>query len=166
MECQTFEYTNQEDTISKENSDERELFTPNKRRSSCVPELIDNKRKHLERNLSAAQRDQLLMKEAKEDTQFRRDLAEAMRQSTASFSECIKDVSKSMSDLGAGVCRSIEMLSHALMQQTQPVNQNMFYQPHAFQPPQNMQGMYIQMLNQPECSQTDPKTKENTVYKS
>ncbi len=34
-----------------------------------VPVLIDTKRKHLERNLSAAQRDKLLINEAKEEKQ-------------------------------------------------------------------------------------------------
>lgn len=32
-----------------------------------IPLLVDNKRKHLERNLSAAQRDQLILNEAKEE---------------------------------------------------------------------------------------------------
>ena len=40
----------------------------------------------------------------------------AMRESTASFSQSIESVSKAMTDLGAGVCRSIEMLSQALQQ--------------------------------------------------
>ena len=45
-----------------------------------VPKLIDNKRKHMERQLSAAQRDEILMNESKEDAQFKRDIAEAIRQ--------------------------------------------------------------------------------------
>ena len=54
-----------------------------------------------------------------------------MRESTESFSQSIKDVSKATSDLGAGVCRSIEMLSRAFQQPQYtppPVNNNMFYQ--------------------------------------
>ena len=42
--------------------------------SSIVPRVIDNKRKHLERNILAAQRDQLFMKETKNDAEFRKDL--------------------------------------------------------------------------------------------
>ena len=41
--------------------EESSMVVPNKRKGNCVPQLIDNKRKHLERNLSAAQRDQLLV---------------------------------------------------------------------------------------------------------
>ena len=39
-----------------------------------IPILVDNKRKHLERNLSAAQRDHLMMNEAKEERELRIDL--------------------------------------------------------------------------------------------
>ena len=46
---------------------------------SIVPRLIDNKRKHLERNLSAAQRDQLFMDEMKKDANFRKDLLQIVR---------------------------------------------------------------------------------------
>ena len=38
---------------------------------SVVPKLIDNKKKHLDRTLSARQRDALLLEEAKEDKSFR-----------------------------------------------------------------------------------------------
>ena len=37
-----------------------------KKRKSCIPQLIENKRKHLERNLSATQQDQIMFKEARD----------------------------------------------------------------------------------------------------
>lgn len=37
-----------------------------------VPKLTENKRKHIERQLSAAQRDQLLLKESNEDLKFKK----------------------------------------------------------------------------------------------
>ena len=55
-----------------------------KRKVNSVPKLIDNKRKHLQEKLSAAQRDELLIKEAKEDALFGKELAEAMQESTQS----------------------------------------------------------------------------------
>ena len=81
-----------------------------KRKVNSVPKLIDNKRKHLQEKLSAAQMDELVIKEAKEDALFRKELADAMRESTESFSRSVESVSKAMTDLGAAVCRSIEML--------------------------------------------------------
>eukprot|EP00112_Aurelia_sp_Birch-Aquarium-sp1_P004609 Seg1522.13 transcript_id=Seg1522.13/GoldUCD/mRNA.D3Y31 product="hypothetical protein" protein_id=Seg1522.13/GoldUCD/D3Y31 len=138
-----------EESNQDEDDDELNGVTPNrKRKQSCIPKLIDNKRKNLERSLSAAQRDQLLIREAKEDAQFRRDLAEAMRQSTESFAQSIKDVSKAMTDLGTGVCRSIEMLSRAMQQPSvPPVNQNLFYQ-NSRQSSRHGQEVYHQMMNQ------------------
>ena len=139
----------EESNQDEDDEDELNEIAPNrKRKQSCIPKLIDNKRKHLEKSLSAAQRDQLLIREAKEDAQFRRDLADAMRQSTESFAQSVKDVSKAMTDLGAGVCRSIEMLSRAMQQPgVSPVNQNLFYQ-NSNQNSRHGQEVYHQMMNQ------------------
>ena len=98
---------------------ESSIVIPSKRKGNCVPQLIDNKRKHLERNLSAAQRDQLLIQEAKEDSKFKRDLTNVMRESSDKFAESVKVIGQSMTDLGTGISRSIEMLSVAMMQQQQ-----------------------------------------------
>ena len=40
--------------------------------------LIDNKRKHMEGQLSAAQQDEILINESKKDAQFKRDIAETI----------------------------------------------------------------------------------------
>ena len=56
----------------------------NKRRKSnesCVPKLLDDKRRKMERQLSASQRDELLFNEAKSDAQFKLDLANAILES-------------------------------------------------------------------------------------
>ena len=54
--------------------------------SNPVPKLIDNERKYLDRQLSASQRDQLLINESKEDSQFKKDIAEAIRQANETCS--------------------------------------------------------------------------------
>ena len=69
--------------------------------------------------MSSAQRDLLLISEAKEDAKFRKVLAEAMRESTESFSKSMERVSNSMTQLGAGICQSMEMLSRAMCVQQQ-----------------------------------------------
>ena len=117
-----------------------------KRKVNSVPKLIDNKRKHLQKKLSAAQRDELLIKEANEDALFRKELADAMRESTESFSRSVESVSKAMTDLGAGVCRSIEMLSQALQPALRaPVNNNLFYHNPVQVPPQEAECVYTQL---------------------
>ena len=133
------------------------------------PHLIDNKRKHLEKNLSAAQRDKMLLQEAKEDAQFRKELAQAMHESSVSFSESIKDISKAMTDLGAGMCRSIEMLSRAFQQPhvPPPVNNNMFYQraiqPLGMAPPRPPTGS-AQDFHPSQYQQDQGQSSENIYY--
>ena len=91
-----------------------------KRKSSIVPKLIDNKRKHLEKTLSAAQRDQLMKNEMKGDAEFRQDLSQPIKESNATFSDSLKQISQSMADLSKGLCTSMELLSRALSSQIQP----------------------------------------------
>ena len=69
------------------NNDNVEAKNNSKKRkgANCVPKLIDNKRKNMERQLSASQRDQLILNESKEDAQFKKDLATAMQKSNEIF---------------------------------------------------------------------------------
>ena len=79
------------------------------------------------------------MNETREDTKFKKDLAEAMRKSTESFSQALEGISNSVMELGESVCRSIQLFSHAMInnsnQPPQPYHQNLFYQnvPHPYQ---------------------------------
>ena len=67
--------------------------TKNKRKkrkgANGVPKLIGNKKKNMERELSASQRDQLLLNESKEDVQFKKDLATVMQKSNEIFEKSI-----------------------------------------------------------------------------
>ena len=85
-------------------SDEESQSIDNRKRKSVnpVPKLIDKKRKHLEKTLSAAQRDALLLTEAKEESKFRKDLADATREATSCFSSALNNVSSSMTQVGNG----------------------------------------------------------------
>ena len=58
-----------------------------------TPKLIDSKQRHIERQLSASQRDQLLLNEAKEYAHFKRDIAGAMRQSNQNLAESVQNMS-------------------------------------------------------------------------
>ena len=58
---------------------------------------------------------------------FRKDLAEAMQQSTVSFSRALEGVSQSMMQNGTGLCKSLENLAQ-VMQYPQPPHQNVYYQ--------------------------------------
>jgi len=62
---------------------------------AVVPMLIDEKRKHLEKSLSSKQRDQLLLREAREDAIFRKELCDSIRQSNDQFADAMKAMSNS-----------------------------------------------------------------------
>ena len=98
-----------------------------------IPILIDNKRKHLEQNQSAAQRDHLMMNEAKEKRELRKDLGNAIRDSSSSYNEGIQSISGCITEFAESITKSMEMLSHAMINsqhiQPQSVNQNLFYPP-------------------------------------
>ena len=124
-------------------------------RKSCIPQHIDNKRKHLGRKLSAAQRDQILFKEAWDDAKFRKEMTEAMRESTKCFTQSIYTVSKSMTVLGNSISHSIELLAQPMLTQTQQSsNQN--------QPYQNPPNTYTQMQLNPFALPTNTSLKKTT----
>ena len=49
----------------------------------------------MERQLSVAQRDQLLLKESKKDSQFKKDMADAIKQSDQTFANALQQMSQS-----------------------------------------------------------------------
>ena len=79
-----------------------------------IPKLTDDKRKHLQKKLCASDRDQILLNESREDSQFKRDLAEAIRQSNELFAQSTQELSQSMLAIASGITKSVETLSHAL----------------------------------------------------
>ena len=81
---------------------------------SKVPKLINQKRKHLEKNLSAAQRDKLLFEEAKEEVSFRRELSDSLKQLNDNFLKAMDSFNKTVSQLDNGLCRSIDILARAM----------------------------------------------------
>ena len=111
---------------NNDNSANSSMQNSERKRKSVVPQLIDNKRRHLEKNLSSAQRDKLLLAESREDSEIRKDLAAAMRDSTASFTSAMENIGRSMNSM----CQSIEMLSRALCNNINNNNtqQNLLYQ--------------------------------------
>ena len=55
---------------------------------------LDNKRRHLEKRLSQSQRDEILLKEAKEEGLFKMELCQAIKDSNKVFADAMSDMSK------------------------------------------------------------------------
>ena len=66
------------------NSSQKKKKKPRKS-SNPIPELIDDERKHIQRQHSSAQRDQLLMNKSKEEACLKKDLTDAIRESNETF---------------------------------------------------------------------------------
>lgn len=82
--------------------------------NSVVPKLIDEKRKHLQRKLSASQRDEILIGEAREEKLFRKEMAESLKTSTESFAGALNNISQSMVQISTSFSRSLEVLAHSV----------------------------------------------------
>ena len=83
-----------------------------------VPKLIDNKRKHLEKRLTSAQRDQKLLEAAKEDT-FMRGEMDCFKESSRSTAQGTENMSETMKGLTQGITQGIAILADALTRQPQ-----------------------------------------------
>ena len=60
------------------------------------------------------------MKEIKNDAEFRKDLLQPVRERNDCFSNSVKEISKSMSDLSKGLRASVELHSRTTASQPQP----------------------------------------------
>ena len=76
-----------------------------------VARLIDEKRKHLERRLSASQRDTLLIKEAKEDRLERKELRDMLKSSNDSLTTALNNMSNAMLNISNTIIKTVENLS-------------------------------------------------------
>ena len=93
--------------------------------SSCVNEYSANEDNIVdERNTSTSSSssnnsDIADGEDSREDSQFKRDLAEAIRQSNELFAQSTKELSQSMLAMASGITKSVEILSQALSNQNQ-----------------------------------------------
>lgn len=64
----------------------------------------------MERQLSAAQQDQLLMQESKVDSQFKKDMTEAIKQSDQTFANAMQQMSQSIVQVAEGLTQSMKII--------------------------------------------------------
>ena len=90
----------------KDITDNTDTKTNNTTNKDHAAKLVDEKRKHLERRLSAAQRDALLLNEAKEDRAERKEFREMLKASNESFITALNNMSESMRAIGQCIARA------------------------------------------------------------
>lgn len=82
-------------------------MTPN------IPKLIDNKRKHMEKRLSQALRDQVLMNTAKVDILIKKNMMEKFE---TALEDSIHKMKTYLAALGDGMAAAMQMLAMVLSQ--------------------------------------------------
>ena len=98
-----------------------------------VPKLIDEKRRHLEKGLSARQRDQLLLSEAKEDNLLRKEMCDALKESNKMFAEAMATMSASFVQVADSMRKLMEQLANMNTQMMSSSNFSSYaYTPERF----------------------------------
>ena len=100
-----------------------------------VPKLIDNKRRHLEKKLTSAQRDQKLLEAAKEDAIVRREMMDCFKESSVNTAHAIESMADTMKLLSQSISSGMALLANALATPPQstaaPAFQQHYSQPGA-----------------------------------
>lgn len=104
---------------------------------SRIPKL-KNKRKHMEKGLSQAQRDHMVMTQAKEDACLKKQMLDAFDRSNQTLDNSISKMTNCLTALGEGISSGMQMLAMALM----PPQAQQSPTPHTPYPPHINPHMY------------------------
>lgn len=92
----------EESRCSEDNSTEAKAKGKARVNTAKIAQLVDNKRKHMERNLSQAQRDKILMSTAKDEVAMKKNLLDAFAQSNKVFEASMSKMTDCLTSLGSG----------------------------------------------------------------
>ena len=95
------------------------------RKKNAVAQLIENKRKHLQKQLSSSQRDMILFSEPREDLNTQKEMVRLMRESSQSFWNAIEGVWDSIKEISSSISKSVDLLAQSLAQPPQRQLQEM-----------------------------------------
>ena len=157
--------------VERNSSTSNTSYTPrfnNKRKGddeNCVPRLIDSKRRHLEKKLSQSQRDEILLKETKEEGLFKMELGQAIKDSNKVFADAMSDMSKSfmliaetmkISKQQMAMIQHPQQRQHSLVAEYQPGHHSHLYSAQQAQ----QRSIFHTMSNahQPKIMSTPPQT--------
>ena len=121
------------DTETTEARDALCMARSRKREKTGTPKFVDNKRKHLEKNLSASQRDHVFLNVAKEGLQMRQAIVQALAESADHSNQALEKISDSIASVGKSIGDGLALLAQALAghrpPQPGPVTYNYAAQP-------------------------------------
>ena len=135
-----------------------------------TPQYVDNKRKFLEKKLSASQRDQVYINLAKDELKMKQDLANSLAEATRETNQAFTQISKSIEKVGESIGNGLALLAQAFagnmpqptpMPYYQQTNHPMSYQGHQ---PKRFPPQYNQSSPVPDSSRSSFLSQDNMNY--
>lgn len=121
-----------EDLEYESSKEEQEILEKDKKRKVGTAKFVDDKRRMLEKSLSASQRDQIYLNVARDELKVKEALAENLKESMDNTSEAMRKVAESIASVGKNIGDGLAMLANAFSNQQQPTSSNQ-QQPHQMQ---------------------------------
>ena len=111
--------------LNNSESDDSDTHASSNKRALPVnptPKFVDNKRKKLEKQISAKQRDMVLLDAAKKEIELKTTIAHGLLDSNKSINNAMGQMAESINSLGSGPVQGFSMLAQALSQNQQQQN--------------------------------------------
>ncbi len=105
---------NNDDDDNDDDDNDDEISTETDDVLNMTPVFVDKKRKHLEKQLSANQRDNVYLDIAKRDLVMKQNMSSNLSNAMAESSEAFKSFSKSIENAGKSIGDGLAMLANAL----------------------------------------------------
>jgi len=117
------------DEVNGETSSQRKTSKTNP-----TPKFVDNKRKLLEKQLSASQRDQIYLNLAKEELTMKQNMVNSLADITKESNKAFSEIGKSIEKVGESIGNGLALLAQAFsgnLQRPMAMDANYYQQPHA-----------------------------------
>lgn len=116
------EEEDEEEPKKEEEEPKRDESEQNSVKVNPTAKFVDNKRKQMEKNLSASQRDQMFMNMAKEELKLKQNLVEGLTKATDETNKAFEKISQSMESVGKSIGEGLALLAGALSGMSQQSN--------------------------------------------
>ena len=128
---------NEEEDVFETLDKESEEPTGKEKSLNPTPRFVNNKRKNMEKSLSASQGDQVYLNMAKQELKLKRNIVDQLATATQESNNAIEKISQSIENVGKSISDGLFVLAGALkgpptsfqVQQPYPQQQYFYQQP-------------------------------------
>ena len=122
---ESFELQTEQPSLNENNSFEDDMSDSTPQAKGPTAKFVDNKRKMLEKNLSANQRDQVFLNLARDEVKLKEKLIDGLTEATIQSNRALENISQSIVAVGKSIGDGLALLANAL---SAGQNQNQFPQ--------------------------------------